>query len=277
MKDFVTKIVKSSKNITPLAGISYVNSEFNKCGLSQLIDNELGVRASTVGYQYSDIFRNWTNLFLCGGECAEDIQVHLRPALEQIPGNKPPSADTLLRANKELSVNNTEIVSSSGKTYNININDNMNSLNISSLLLTGQLQKGKIYDLDFDNQIISHDKYDAGTTYKKNTGYFPGIASIGANIVYVENRAGNANVKLGQANTLKRIDKLLKDREISIYRTRMDAGSYSQEIVDAASKISELFYIRANKCHSLTERINQINDWQTVELSEAISPKVNQL
>jgi len=82
MKNFVTKIVKSSKNIIPYAGISYVNSEFNNCGMSQLIDNELGNRVSTVGYSYSDIIRNWANLFLCGGECAEDIQVHLRPALE---------------------------------------------------------------------------------------------------------------------------------------------------------------------------------------------------
>jgi hypothetical protein len=267
MKNFVTKIVKSSKNITPFAGISYVNSEFNKCGMSQLIDSELGVRATTAGYFYSDIFRNWTNLFLCGGECAEDIQVHLRPTWAQIPDNKPPSADTLLRGNKELAVDNTEVVSTSGKTYNLNINEKMNNLNMKTLLLTGQLQKGKSYDLDFDNQIISHNKYDASATYKKNKGYFPGVASIGENIIYVENRAGNAHVKLGQANTLNRIGKLLKDNKICLYRTRMDAGSYSIDIVDAVSKISDLFYIRANKCHSLTERINQITDWQTVEIN----------
>jgi len=28
-----------------------------------------------------------------------------------------------------------------------------------------------------------------------NTGYFPGVATIGNTIVYVENRDGNANVK----------------------------------------------------------------------------------
>ena len=267
MKNFVTKIVKSSKNIIPFAGISFVNSEFNKCGMSQLIDNELGERASTVGYSYSDIFRNWTNLFFCGGECAEDIQVHLRSTLEQIPDNKPPSADTLLRVNKELAVENTEVVSSSGNIYNFNINEKMNRLNMKSLLLTGQLQKGINYDMDFDNQIISHNKYDASTTYKKNKGYFPGIASIGKNIIYVENRAGNANVKLEQAQTIKRIGKLLNDNKICLYRTRMDAGSYSQDIVDAVSQICDLFYIRANKCASLTQRINQIDDWQRVEIN----------
>ena len=261
------KIVKLSKKITPFAGISYVNSEFNNCGMSQLIDSELGVRVLKAGYSYSDILRNWTNLFLSGGDCAEDIQVYLRSSLEQIPDNKPPSADTLVRGVKELAQDNTEVVSSSGKTYNFNINDKMNNLNMKTLLLTGQLQKGKSYDLDFDNQIISHNKYDASVTYKKNKGYFPGIATIGNKIIYVENRAGNANVKLGQANTIERIGKLVKDNKLSLYRSRMDAGSYSQEIIDAVSKISELFYIRANKCMSLTERINKIEDWQTVEIN----------
>jgi hypothetical protein len=266
-KTKVARIVKLSKNITPFAGISYVNTEFNNSGMSQLIDNELGVRSSTVGYSYSDIFRNWTNLFLCGGECAEDIQIHLRSTLEQIPDNSVPSSDTLLRGTKELAQNNTVVVSSSGKIYNFNINEKMNVLNIKTLLLTGQLEKGKSYDLDYDNQIISHNKYDASVTYKKNKGYFPGIASIGNNIVYIENRAGNANVKMEQAEALKRTYKLLKDKDIGVYRSRMDAGSYSEAIVDVVSQNSELFYIRANKCHSLTERIGQIADWQTVEIN----------
>jgi hypothetical protein len=33
-------------------------------------------------------------------------------------------------------------------------------------------------------------------TYKKSTGYFPGIATLGDKVVYLENRDGNANVKL---------------------------------------------------------------------------------
>jgi hypothetical protein len=266
-KTKILKIVKKSKNITPFAGISFVNSEFNNCGMSHLIDNELGNRASNAGFSYSDIFRNWTNLFLCGGECAEDIQVHLRSTLEQIPDNPTPSSCTLLRGVKELAVDNTVVVSSSGKTYNFNINDTLNELNIKALVLTGQLEKDKIYDLDFDNQIISHNKRDANNTYKNNKGYFPGIATIGDKIVYVENRAGNANVKMEQADTLRRVYKLLNDKDIEIYRSRMDAGSYSEDIVDVVSQNSVLFYIRANKCFSLTERVNEIDDWQTVEIN----------
>ena len=116
MKLFVTKVVKFSWNITPFGGISYVNQEFNNCGLSQLIDNELGIRGNGTGYSHSELFRSWFNIFFCGGECAEDIQVHLRNTLEQIPGNKVASPDTMLREIKSLAGQNTEVISSSGKS-----------------------------------------------------------------------------------------------------------------------------------------------------------------
>jgi hypothetical protein len=267
MKSFVTKVQKLSQNITPFGGISYVNAEFTNCGMAQLIDTELGIRTLKAGYSYSDIFRNWTNLFLCGGECAEDIQVHLRSSLEQIPGTTAPSSDTLIRGVKELAADNTEVISTSGKVYQFNINEKMNRLNLKSLLLTKQLERCQSYDFDYDNQIIAHEKYDAQKTYKKNTGYFPGIATIGEKAIYIENRDGNANVKTDQAETLKRAYKLLKEFEITVHRSRMDAGSYSEDIVDVVSQNSKLFYIRANKCFSLTERIRQIEQWQTVEIN----------
>ena len=47
----------------------------------------------------------------------------------------------------------------------------------------------------------------------------------------------------------------------------MDAGSYSEEIIKVANKYSQLFYIRANKCETLTEEIRQITDWQEVEIN----------
>ena len=49
------KVQKISKSISPFAGVSLVNNEFEKSGMSQLIDNELGKRVKTVGYLYSDI------------------------------------------------------------------------------------------------------------------------------------------------------------------------------------------------------------------------------
>jgi len=57
--------------VSPFAGISFANAIFNNCGLSRLIDNELGIRASTVGFLYSDIIRNFANIIFSGGNCAE--------------------------------------------------------------------------------------------------------------------------------------------------------------------------------------------------------------
>jgi hypothetical protein len=271
----MTKVQLISKNITPFAGVFYVNDEFKNSGLSKLIDSQLGIRSSTKGYSYSNLFGNFFNLFLSGGECAEDLQKHFRSTLEQIPGNKVASADTLLRCFNELAAENTTVTSSTGKEYQFNINENLNDLNVKSLIHTKQLEKGKYYDFDYDNQIIVHEKHGAQKTYKKNTGDLPGVASIGNSIVYIENRQGNANactlrstrVKTAQAETLERSYKLLNDNCLYINRSRMDAGTYTKKAIAVVNKYSRLFYIRANKCESLTEEIRQITDWQTVEIN----------
>jgi len=82
--------------------------------------------------------------FYSGGDCAEDIQTHLGKHLKSIPGNHVPSADTILRGIKELSTQNTSFTSNQGKTYDFNINKQLNNLNIKSLLLTKQLKRTAI-------------------------------------------------------------------------------------------------------------------------------------
>ncbi|GHT19985.1 hypothetical protein FACS189429_8050 [Bacteroidia bacterium] len=129
-----TKVQKNLQTITPFAGINFINEAFSRCGFSPLIDNQSGYRQSTKGYRHSDIFRSWFNIFFCGGEVAEDIQEHLRSTLESIPGNKVPSADTLLRELSELSTVNQVVSSSAGKSYHININEKLLALNIKMLL-----------------------------------------------------------------------------------------------------------------------------------------------
>jgi hypothetical protein len=262
-----TKVQKSSQTITPFAGISFINEEFSHCGLAQLIDKESGYRQSTKGFKYSDIVCSWYSLFFCGGEVAEDIQEHLRRTLEDIPQNKVPSADTLLRDLTNIAVENKIITSSTGNKYRINVNKKLLNLNLKLLLMLKLLKKDELQDLDFDNQILAHEKYDAKKTYKMNTGYFPGIATIGKHIVYLENRDGNAHVKTDQAELLERCYKLLNDNGIFINRSRMDAGSYSKEIIEVVSKNSKLFYIRANRSANMTEQISQITDWQTFEIN----------
>ena len=261
------KIQNFKTTVNPFSGNSLVNHHFNKSGMSQLIDNELGIRAQYIGYQYSEIFRNLTNVFLSGGDAIEDINTHFREHLKSIPGNNVPSADTVLRAFKELTTENTVYTSESGLSYNFNINDKLNRLNVRSLKLTKQLKSGGCYDFDYDNQINANNKWDAKKTYKKNKGYFPGIATIGKNIVGIENRDGNANVKFKQEDTLERFYSLLESEGITANRSRMDAGSYSKNIIDVVDKHSKLFYIRANKSADMFRQINDITDWETVEIN----------
>jgi hypothetical protein len=261
------KLQKKSTNISPFAGISFINNEFNNTGMSQLIDNVLGERVKTVGYSYSDIIKNLFNVFYSGGNCAEDIQSHLGNHLKSIPENDVPSADTILRGIKELSTPNSIFTSKQDISYNFNINSNLNSLNIKSLILNKQLQKEVSYDFDYDNQIIATEKYDAKLTYKHTKGYCPGVATIGNKIVYIENRDGNANVKFEQAATLSRAYKLLADNSIKINRSRMDAGSYAKEIIDVVAENSKFFYIRANKSAEVFRQITEIKEWETIEIN----------
>jgi hypothetical protein len=261
------KIQNFKTAVNPFSGISLVNHYFNKSGLAQLIDNELGIRTMRIGFQYSEIFRNLTNVFLSGGDVIEDINNHLGEHLKSIPHNNVPSADTVLRAIKELTTKNTVYISDKGLSYNFNINTKLNRLNIKSLKLTKQLKAGESYDFDYDNQVNANNKWDAKNTYKKNKGYLPGIATIGNKVVAIENRDGNANVKFKQEKTLERIYTLLESEGITINRSRMDAGSYSKKIIDVADRYSKLFYIRANKSADLFEQINNISDWETVEIN----------
>ena len=264
---FGVKVQKIASNVSPYSGISFFNHEFNAVGLSELIDKELGTRVKTVGFSYSSIFRNLSNVFCSGGDCAEDIQGPLGKHLKSIPGNAVPSADTLLRGLKELATDNSPFTSKQNKEYSFNINDKLNGLNIKSLLLTGQLRDGGCYDFDYDNQIIATEKYDTKNTYKKVKGYCPGVATIGNKIVYIENRDGNANVKFEQAATLTRAYTVLATNGIKINRSRMDAGSYAKEIIDVVSKNSISFYIRANKCEDLLLQISRIATWEEVEIN----------
>ena len=74
------------------------------------------------------------------------------------------------------------------KVYDFNTATKLNSLLVKVLTNTGQLVAGASYDLDFDHQFIETEKYDAKMTYKKFTGYSPGVAVIGDLIVGIENR-----------------------------------------------------------------------------------------
>ena len=104
-------------------------------------------------------------------------------------------------------------------------------------------------------------------TYKKFTGYSPGVAVIGDLIVGIENRDGNANVRFHQQDTLERIFSNLESNDIHIKRARMDCGSCAREIVETIERHSEHFYIRANRCGSLYDSLLALRGWQREEIN----------
>jgi hypothetical protein len=132
---------------------------------------------------------------------------------------------------------------------------------------TGQLKNGAIYDMDFNHEFLETEKYDAKHTYKYFKGYSPGVAVIGDKIVGIENRDGIANVRFHQADTLERIYFNIEDHRIKIGSSRMDFGSYSQDIIKVVMAHSERFYIRAERYEWLYDAIKKHTDWTEAEIN----------
>lgn len=261
------KITTSSENIQIFGGLNFVSNEFNQLGLPQLIDNQLGCRGALAQFSYSDIVRNIWMLAFAGGDCAEDIQTHLKTELNSTLLTNVCSADTLLRGQKELATGTEKLFSKNNIENQINTNDNLNDLNIKFLNKLKAFNTSKLHDLDFDNQFIATEKYDSKKSYKMKHGYFPSVASIGKHTVYFENRNGNSNVKFQQATTLQKIFDLLKTNQIKIGRARMDCGSFTKEVINVVKENVENFYIRAQKCDALREEIKKQTQWKSVEIN----------
>jgi hypothetical protein len=262
------KITHSKKKITPFGGFNFCHELLSDTGIPNLIDNHLGQRVKYAGFNYSEILSNHLAIFLNGGDCAEDINEHLRSNLKQVRGLSVCSADTILRGIKELSTPIEEYVSDSGVKHYFNINTNLNKLLVKALVKTGQLDNGTGYTLDYDNQVIATEKYDAMKTYKKCEGYQPGVASIGEHIVYIEGRNGNSQAKYQQAETLERTFCLLSEQEIKVKRFRADSASYQQKVIDLVTEQCHYFYIRAMRCTHMEQLIGQLpaDAWEKVRL-----------
>ena len=262
----MAKIALKNEKITAFGGINFVLDKFDAL-LGDVIDRSLGIRSTSFGYQYSEIVRALFAVYLCGGDCMEDINLYLRDALADRPGTRIPSSDTVLRSIEELATDNvTYTAPKSGKSYDFNTAEKLNRLLVELLLATGQLVCGGEYDVDFDHQFIEAEKYDAKRTYKHFLGYSPGVVTIGGNIVYLENRDGNANVRFMQAETLRRLFELMESFNLKVRSFRADCGSYSEDVVKMVMQHTEKFYIRAERYEALYEKVKRPMGWTAVEI-----------
>lgn len=101
----MAKVQIKFEPITPFGGIFSIMEQFDAL-LSDIIDSTLGLRCKTFGYQYSEIIRSLMCVCFCGGSCIEDISTHLINHLSLHPKLRTCSADTILRAIKELTIPN---------------------------------------------------------------------------------------------------------------------------------------------------------------------------
>ncbi len=260
------KVTYSKENIGSFGGLNFISKEFDNLEIDKLVEQHLGSRPSQSTYSYSDVIKNNWMIFLSGGDCAEDIEEHLKSNLEQIPNLNVCSADTIGRVQKHLAQPKVVHVSKAGVEHHFSYHDNLNKLNLDLLLKTKSLQSNQYYDFDFDHQFIPCEKYDSKKSYKMKRGYFPGVSTIGQHIVHIENRNGNSNVKYKQAETLKEAYALLASKEIKIDRSRMDCGSFSKEIISVVEQNSKRFYIRAQRCAELSQKVRAVKEWTTVQI-----------
>lgn len=261
------KITYSNENINSFGGINLADEIIGNTCVYQIINEELGERGAKATYSYADLVRSYFLMTLCGGECAEDITEHLRKELQQIKGFQVCSADTLLRMQKELSTPKETHTSVTGIVHDFNVNTKLNELMVKLLVVSNQIDpRQKDYIFDYDNQFIPTDKYDSKRSYKKADGYFPGIATIGNHPVYIENRNGNSNVKYKQDETLKHAYSILAKFGIKPKYSRMDCGSFDKTVIPVVEDNSEYFFIRAQRCANLYNKIKEADQWQDVEI-----------
>ena len=205
----MAKVNIKSGTITPFGGLYFTNKAFESLSLGKLINETLGARSTTYNaYQWDEIFSALFDVYLCGGDCVEDVnrrECHLRES----PLSRIPTSHTVGRAIKELTCANTEYLSSAGNVFRFNVNDRLNRLLMKANMRMGHFKRGQTVDVDFDHVFVKTEKADAKYSYKQAFGYFPGVVSIDGIIAYIENRDGNTPVKFHQADTLTRAFELL--------------------------------------------------------------------
>lgn len=257
------KILNSSR-ISSFGGLNFVLKELTDLRLEELLNKKLPDLPSQCKYSWKDIFFTYWSILFCGGDCAEDVSVNLKPGLENNPFINLPSPDRLLERLKGLSEPIEKIKKNRSAICNeLSFNKILSQLNICLLKKITSFKDKEIV-LDYDNTFVYTQKADAKRTYTKNFGYCPGVAMIGGNIVYVENRNGNSVAHALQEDTLGRMFQLLEEAQIKVNVFRADAASYQFATVNTVNKYAEKFYIRARVNDRVSQAITKIEDWTEV-------------
>ncbi len=261
------KIIKSPQQITPFGGLTFVYQFLENKQVGQLMNSYLCDLPSQSKYSWKDIIYSLWAIPFCGGDCIEDLSINLKNYIQDIPYFKIPSSDSVLKRLKELAKPQRTVVSKYyGKSHDFSINMALNKLNLKLIKKMGGINDKTII-LDYDNTILTTEKADSRMTYIKQKGYCPGVGIIGDKIVYIENRNGNSDAKTYQEKTVNRMFKLLKSEGVKIDAFRADSASYQLQVIEAAKKYANKFYIKARTNQTVAVAINNINKWNAVKIN----------
>lgn len=252
-----------SSQINPFGGINFVFEHFDRIGFADLLQQDFPQLAMQCTYDWKDLIYSLFSIYFCGGDCIEDIGLHLKSKIGGNPFCAIPSPDRILDRLKELGCSSGFWKARKYNTiHQFSANPFLCKVNIKLLKKLGVFDEDEL-TIDYDNTIIATEKADCKPSYKSGLGYNPGIATINIdNILYVENRDGNSGPIAYQHETLKRMFSLLEDQGIDqITNFRADSASYQNEVFKVVNKYVDNFYISAGSSQ-ISERLKSIDKWE---------------
>lgn len=257
--------VQNSNAISAFGGINFVFEYLEKSNYKELFERYLPELARQSIYNWKDIIYSILSIYLCGGDCIEDLQIHLKPHFQKNPFINVPSSDTVLKRLKEVSDNNNRCFTKRGTVeHTYSQNSKLEELNVALLKKLGAFSNGETI-IDYDNTILFNEKSDSEMTYKRNPGYQPGVCTLNEEqVLYIENRNGNSDAKSFQIDTLERIFTLLKSKEIKkADHFRADAASYQFEVIKLLEEEVKNFYIGCRNSY-IEKYFSQISKWESM-------------
>ncbi|MHA7112553.1 IS1380 family transposase [Sunxiuqinia elliptica] len=262
--------ILNSPAVSPFGGLNFVIEEVLKLKVNKLFEENMPRLPKQTTYSWFDIIMSYWSVFLCGGDCAEDLSINLKDGLENNPFIKIPSPDRVLNRLKSLSVPAKYFSTQRGrKEHHFSVAEQLNRVNLKLLLRLPGFGKDNVV-LDYDNTIIFTEKADSERTYKKENGYNPGVGLIGHHIVYVENRNGKSNAHILQHETIDRMTALLNEAGINIDVIRADSASFTYDIIKSMEKAAKRIFVRARMTTGIEKAISKIKNWEEVSLADDI-------
>jgi len=258
--------VQNSKPISAFGGINFVLKYLEDNNFSDVIEGNLPKLKNQSTYSWTDIFYSLLSVYLCGGDCIEDLQTHLKSHFHNNPFVKIPSPDTVLRRLSGLSQENKTCRTKRGRVDHFyNANTKLEQLNIALLKKLGSFDADELV-LDYDNTIIFNEKSDSRMTYKRNPGYQPGVCTINeSHILYIENRNGHSDAKSFQSDTLSRMFDLLAVNQVrKADHFRADAASYQYDVIKVLNSKVKHFYIGCRNSY-VEKYFSRITKWELLK------------